>query len=307
MNNNSVSPSEHKANRNEAKNIIKLMIDSISIDNFLLAYQEKTGKDLLLDLYKSGLEESVSQIASNVSTNLNRWTGVSLNSDMRNALNSEDKKINTYIAEGLFNSIYHNGKESKLLPYYLLMINENNAQDIITKYQKNVSELRKNLEASSIQNLPFGEKIIENFAPNETLMKAVLDEFSWGEDKNMFIKNFLTRIFNSESTVPLNNEIMKLFSDKEIADFYRKDNSKYTSDIIEDLASHKTDTTKMIIDIKRLVNREEGVKENKVTLDGVFDTGIFQGLTGDCWLLAGLISIIEHPKMGKNTLSNSIL
>ena len=70
---------------------------------------------------------------------------------------------------------------------------------------------------------------------------------------------------------------------------YDRNKPTYYDDIIEDLSNNMNDSIKRKVDLKRLDNRLLSGQDR----DFVWTDKISQGSTGDCWLLAGIISILN--------------
>jgi len=103
---------------------------------------------------------------------------------------------------------------------------------------------------------------------------------------------------------------------KEIKDFTNSDEfmdlmtkycseGKYCEDILSDMKLHKNDPDRILVDFKRLKSRNTLKSENiEVTKpNGKIDIDFKQGNTGDCWLLAGVISLCKKEN-GKNKLES---
>ena len=95
-----------------------------------------------------------------------------------------------------------------------------------------IADLKKSL-------LNYVEKTGRRITIEYILIKDFNSDIESAKELAIFLKDLKCNInlipyndvTNTGYKKPTNNEIMKLFSDKEIADFYRNDNSKYTSDI----------------------------------------------------------------------------
>ena len=130
------------------------------------------------------------------------------------------------------------------------------------------------------------------------------------------VDNYENFIKHSYKTIT--EEIDKRFSDKEtklelynhiIEQLieYGKNYSIYNDDILNDIKSHPEDFEKLSIDIKRLTARNDSIgarRANDTESNGMIDQNFKQGKTGDCWLLSGIISIVnKNPdffKFSKN-------
>ena len=103
---------------------------------------------------------------------------------------------------------------------------------------------------------------------------------------------------------------------KEISDFTKSNEfmnlmtkycteGKYSEDILADMKLNRNNPDKILVDFKRLkarnVPRKEGTQVSKP--NGKIDIDFKQGRTGDCWLLAGVISLCKKAN-GKTNLES---
>ena len=79
---------------------------------------------------------------------------------------------------------------------------------------------------------------------------------------------------------------------------------RYIEDIRADMIVNKNNLEKLKVDIERLANRGQVKNTRTVSKpNGKIDIDSEQGSTGDCWLLAGLISMYKKPQ-GKELLES---
>lgn len=199
-----------------------------------------------------------------------------------------------YLAQQLFDDI--KGIESGKLSQHVKMINSENLKYVLTEYKTisghNNFEMKKNIEGflydmESIPGVNFDyetpENLAKKLAPIEGLLTAIQDE--WGlkqSERNKLIKQIIDISLNEKSP-----EVQKR--------------------IKRDISKHPQDYHKVEVDIYRAENTTGGDLRNpelkkerlETSKNKTFNGQIEQDLTGDCWLLAGLNSIIAKPKMLK--------
>ena len=203
--------------------------------------------------------------------------------------NAEPKDSGTYLAQKLFDDIQ--GLGSGKLPEHIQMINSNNLKYVLTEYRKlsgnNYQET--NIRISNINhilhnvnmNLSYEnkDKILKKLTPIEGLLTAIQGEFGLKQStRNSLIK-----------------QIVKVaLEDKDTGTKRR---------ISKDISQHPRDTYKVEVDLYRASNSADGDLRNpklnearlNSTKNKTFKGQVKQGKTGDCWLLAGLNSIIANP------------
>jgi len=85
------------------------------------------------------------------------------------------------------------------------------------------------------------------------------------------------------------------------------ENGGYTKDLVEDFNSHVDSWNKYTIDFTRLINRCHAGQNSTITgkPDGKIDTNnIHQEGTGDCWLLASILSATNKNQKGLEYINN---
>ena len=255
------------------KNVLK-RINKGNVYTVLYEYKQNYGTDLLDDIKNEiGLDKKIKE---------------KLLSHIKNAMKNsttQDEATGKYIAEVLANDIY--GCGSGKLEENIYLINKYNV-GAVAKYYYELA-IQKNIEAEKAftpQKIPFTDITLhpENLvAPIEGLIESIDMEFGLGEEKIDKLIKYITDCARQSG-------------------FITKDETYYTEDIRKDLSSHTKDKEKVEIDLRRLGNRE--IVENNTNFvepNGKIDSSFRQGLYGDCWLIAGIIAIIETPK-GKETL-----
>ena len=197
--------------------------------------------------------------------------------------------VSKYLADKISNDI--SGAGSGCLEEHIMMLNKDNVIGVLKHYTRPQilgADVTKILNLFKIEREDY-----EEWANMEPLICAVYNE--WGLD-NKTKEKLINHIINC---------VNKCHSSKYK---YMKVEAQY-SDIAHDLITNKNDSDKIRIDAKRLDNRIESSYDNIMHLDipsypnGKIDEDFSQNTTGDCWLLAGLISSIRKPA-GKKMLEN---
>ena len=240
-------------------------------------YQEKTGRELTTDINDEiGLSKSLrDKLINHVETLYCK--------------NAEPKDSGTYLAQKLFDDIQ--GLGSGKLPEHIQMINSNNLKYVLTEYRKlsgnNYQETNRRISNINYilhnvnMNLSYEnkEKILKKLTPIEGLLTAIQGEFGLKQS---------TR--NSLIT-----QIVKVSLEDKDSGTKRR--------ISKDISQHPRDTYKVEVDLYRASNSADGDLRNpklnearlNSTKNKTFKGQVKQGKTGDCWLLAGLNSIIANP------------
>lgn len=273
-----------------AKNLLGLPTNKPSISDNVLKrinfqnivetfekYQEKTGRVLTTDINDEiGLSKSLrDKLINHVETLYCK--------------NAEPKDSGTYLAQKLFDDIQ--GLGSGKLPEHIQMINSNNLKYVLTEYRKlsgnnyqetnrrisNINHILHNVNMNlSYENK---EKILKKLTPIEGLLTAIQGEFGLKQStRNSLIK-----------------QIVKVALEDKDSGTKRR--------ISKDISQHPRDTYKVEVDLYRASNSADGDLRNpklnearlNSTKNKTFKGQVKQGKTGDCWLLAGLNSIIANP------------
>lgn len=240
-------------------------------------YQEKTGRELTTDINDEiGLSKSLrDKLINHVETLYCK--------------NAEPKDSGTYLAQKLFDDIQ--GLGSGKLTEHIQMINSNNLKYVLTEYRKlsgnnyqetnrrisNINHILHNVNMNlSYENK---EKILKKLTPIEGLLTAIQGEFGLKQStRNSLIK-----------------QIVKVALEDKDSGTKRR--------ISKDISQHPRDTYKVEVDLYRASNSADGDLRNpklnearlNSTKNKTFKGQVKQGKTGDCWLLAGLNSIIANP------------
>lgn len=259
-----------------SENVLK-RITSENVLETLEKYREKTGRDLVTDIDDEiGLSKSLRDKLIN-------------HVDTLYCKNAKPKDSGKYLAKKLFDDIQ--GLGSGKLAEHVKMINPKNLKYVLTEYRNLTGD--KQVRAFQTYNELFylgkkiginlssvkGEEAVKKLAPLEGLLTAIQGEFGLKQStRNSLIK-----------------QIVKVaLEDKD---------SGTKSRISKDISRHPKDTYKVEVDLYRASNSADGdlrnPKLNEARLNTpknkTFKGQVKQGRTGDCWLLAGLNSIIANP------------
>ncbi len=293
------------------------LIDTITQKNvfeMVFDYQTKTGRDLLDDIQK---------IADNDKSKFGESFYV------QSSAGKMIKHIRECMAYegGLSNDSWLNDHSEEYITNRLIKDLEHGRTDLFKEDLKLVGINLDEEEKEDIIEL-FGnimvDKVLKKFQHKaDSLYKGSI------EDKGL-TKGILYTIAKSDSIKP--KEKADIILDtmtqlgyirdddirKEIADFTKSNEfmnlmtrycteGKYSKDILADMQLNRNNPDKILVDFKRLKSRNEEKKENaKVSRpNGKIDIDFKQGNTGDCWLLAGVISLCKKEN-GKAKLESLI-
>ncbi len=258
------------------ENVLK-RITYNNVDEILDKYKNKTGRDLMQDINEE----------------------IGLSKDTRDKLINHietlyckklpGKESGEYLAQKLFDDIQ--GLGSGKLAEHVKMIDSNNLKYVLAKYRALTHEKFQNTMNNNYKFTIFlseylgvytdTSKIAEDLAPIEGLLTAISDEWGLPQSKRKALI-------------------------KQIIDVSLKDKApEIKTRIKRDIKSHPNDNHKIEVDLYRAENSNSGDLRNtelkneklKTKENKTFSGQIKQGLTGDCWLLAGLNSIIAKPEM----------
>ena len=261
------------------------VLKRITYDNILETleeYQKKTGRSLTDDIDNEiGLPRTLRDTLINHIETLYTKAG-------------KPEETGKYLAQKLFDDIQ--GLGSGKLADHVKMINPQNLKYVLTEYKQltfhNLGETRKNVNKclSLLEYIPgvnFNYKTSENIAsklaPIEGLLTAIQGEIGLKQsERNKLIKQIVDTSLNDKAP-----EVQKR--------------------VKRDISQHPKDYHKVEVDIYRAENSKDGdlrnpeLKQQRIetSKNKSFNGQIKQGSTGDCWLLAGLNSIIAKPNMLK--------
>lgn len=265
------------------KSISSNVLKRINLDNVLETmkkYKELTGNELMQDIDDEiGLARNErSRLINHIETSYCKAAPA--------------KESGEYLAQKLFDDI--DGVGSGKLAQHVKMIDSRNLKYVLTRYreltahnnwetEQDMMDIRNNLRRIPGVKIDYdaGNGIVEKLAPIEGLLTAISNE--WGLKQNVrngLIKQIVDVALN-EKAPEVQTRIKRNISEhpedyhKVEVDLYRAENSKGGDMRNPELNKEKLETA-----------------ENKT-----FNGQTKQGSTGDCWLLAGLNSIIEKPQM----------
>lgn len=259
-----------------SENVLK-RITYDNVDEILENYKDKTGRDLVLDIDEEiGLSGSLrDKLVNHIETLYCKRASA--------------KESGEYLAKRIFDDI--DGLGSGKLSKHVQMINADNIKYVLTEYKNLSRNKHGEVRAESIN--------LSNMLYNITGIDYDISEVS---DKLFPIEGLLTAISEEQG---LKESVRKKLINQ-IVDVSLNDKApEVQSRIKRDIASHPNDNHKIEVDIYRAENSDAGdlrnpeLKKEKIDTKNnkTFSGQIKQGLTGDCWLLAGLNSIIAKPEM----------
>ena len=254
------------------KSLYKNVTKRITPDNVyevLNEYKRVTGNDLRDDI--------------RVEIGLKRKTRASIikhiENQMLNITKKQGDESGIYVANLLFDDIF--GPGSGNLKNDIKFINKHNVRQVVREYYNLSNEY--------------------NFSA-ETLVSAIDNE--WG--LNQKTKNYCINLIKKAASEikSYKEKINEVVTDNNESKVIYK--ALYVDDIANDVKKHSS-TQDLSIDMKRLGHRNEthGNFDNNIKPNGKIDGEFAQGNIGNCWLIAGLISIYDKP-VGREYL-NSLL
>lgn len=183
------------------------------------------------------------------------------------------------------------GPGSGNLEEHIMMINSENVIGVVKNYTR---PQIWGFDVTKILNF-FGitREDYEDWASMEPLICAIYNESGLSDNtKQKLVSHIITCVDNCHKSKHTYLDV-----------------PAHYSDIAHDLSANKKDSSKVKIDAKRLDNRIESSYENTLEQkkplipNGKIDKLFYQNTTGDCWLLAGLISAFRKP-LGRKRLED---
>ena len=198
-----------------------------------------------------------------------------------------------YLAQKMFDDI--NGLGSgNFNPYY---INQFNIEGILLRYRELASEKHERYASNPL--IP--DKITKKFAPDESLLQAIMGETSLSKEQRI---QYVMHIVENSSLISDEKAINEIISIGTSFILDNIDKNKYIDDIKTDMKLHEGNPKMLLVDLKRLFARNNCVEDRKVSKpNGKIDVNFRQGNTGDCWLVSGIVSCSYKPK-GKEALES---
>ena len=250
------------------------------VSEILGEYYKLTGNDLSDDIISEyGLGEERYNLALKVDKTFCKKTNWDISEDI----------VCKYLADKISKDI--SGPGSGNLIQHIMMLNKNNVIGVLKHYTR---PQILGVDVTKVLNFfKIDRDDYEDWATMEPLICAVYNEK--GLDNNTKEK--------------LVNHVIKCIGSCHSSKYTCLNIEAQYSDIAHDLITNKNDSNKVKIDAKRLDNRIESSYDNIMQLEepsypnGKVDEGFSQNTTGDCWLLAGIISVLRKPQ-GKKMLDN---
>lgn len=250
------------------------------ISDIIGAYSKLTGNDLADDIMSEyGLGNARYNLALKVDKTFCDKTNWDLSYDV----------VCKYLADKISKDI--SGPGSGNLIHHVMMLNKNNVIGVLKHYTRPQIlgvDVTKVLKIFKIDKDDY-----EDWATMEPLICAIYNESG----------------LDNKTKTKLVNHIIKCIGNCHSSKYTFMNVEAQYSDIAQDLNTNKNDSDKVKIDAKRLDNRIESSYDNIMQLDepsypnGEIDESFVQNTTGDCWLLAGIISSIRKP-LGKKMLED---
>ena len=291
-----------KLDKNEIEELVK-GIDDILIENGILNYYyDKTGKNLEEELYNNkNLRNSVyKELCYKIMGNRSQ----AVVNYIKNDIERNIKEKNTDDLKRDFNNLLSDYNLDRVLKAF---------KDGDNSEKMSPDKIAEEMGDSYVATL--SDEYLENKVEPAIGLISLIDKSKLPTDEK---KYFIGEL--------LSDKYQYIRSKQTIADVFNVDvnqyiKGRYTDDILSDMKEHKIDTNIVVptdqdiqiykTDLLRLFNRKHVNKitiKKRIELNGEFDSKIGQGRTGDCWLLAGLISIAEREKMnGESSILSNIV
>ena len=245
--------------------LIKEKVDYNNIGAVLFEFKDKTGIDLLADYFSQK---------------------DTANLEISNLLMQEILTPDCFP----FPDEYETKKKAELFSNYIELALESKDKDII--YQ--AFRLVDNTTVYDLINIYRNEKESEDIKVPMLPITTLIQELQ--------LKGYEDIVY--DKIVPCLQKAYLYESDPELAEFMLKEMPKlleaqikkgaYIDDIVSDMERNEGNIKNQLIDFKRAMTRNKPLHNTSVTKpNGRFDDSVEQGMIGDCWLLAGLMSIYK--------------
>ena len=259
-------------------------INPKNVYEILNDYKNKTGRDLLDDISNADTRDKKGLAKIRLLTEYFNPSRIlnKIREYMQNNIYAEKNSDINYIAQRLAENI--NNSDYKTLLEDLKLISVDTTS---TFASCSISEgvLNKFKELN-----PSGKDLFTELLDTDKLTN---------EEKANIIPSILfgMKIITDKKTYDL---ILAILNDNKFMTLLFENCDKYCEDIKADMILNKNNPEKLLIDLRRFVDRGEN-QENKLISrpNGKIDVDFEQGNTGDCWLLAGLIAICEKDECKK--------
>lgn len=205
------------------------------------------------------------------------------------------EKAGEYLAERLYNDIHGNDKSE--LAEHVKMINKRNLKYTLVAYRE------KSFYAhhDKIRDINITMNTIEQYLPKFITNKIRNYESS----KITPYQGLLEAI---AQTPNMSNKAKSKLITQIVNTGMEEENEFFVKQTKKEIAKHPSDMHKIEIDLYALENRAEDIGDLrnpelktgvKAKVNDEFDGPIKQDRTGDCWLLAGVNSILAKPELRK--------
>lgn len=292
------------------------LIDGITHRNaweVLYDYKNQTGRDLLDDIESIGAEDD-SEFFKQIPTFHNQLAVTNMLKHIKDVTQYDgtlnDSWLNnhaeSYIADKLVDDL-SDGKVDKFKEHLKFAgINLNSEE------KSTVFEVFGNTMIKKVL-LCFQDKAsVLHKDDNSNLTRGILytiaesDKIPEEERANILL-DIISQIRTLSNEPELTKEVYDFAQNEQFVDLIINNCTvgKYCEDIKADMILNKKNPEKLLIDFKRLEARNEVRNERSVVSkpNGKFDVDFKQGNTGDCWLLAGVISLAAKSA-GKTSLES---
>lgn len=199
--------------------------------------------------------------------------------------NSKDTEFKSqYISDCLVDDIYGVGTGD--LENHIKMITFDSVGEVLEAY-KNKTQRKAKPYNDFMLNLGVRMKkrheICKKLNIDENLVEGIVGKRSLSETKKMEIIDYLINCVTEKASLA----------------------NVYIGDISHDIDKNKTAPEKLNVDFLRALKRGSVQQTSCEAPNGRIDIPFKQGRTGDCWVLAGLISLDGKPEL-KKQLENQI-
>ena len=255
-------------------------IEPDEIESIILKYQAKYGENLL---------DAIDNMITIESGERNKLLDHLESLYVKNATNQV--WVGKYLADKL--TVYGDkfAGDSKRFEHYIKLITPENVHNILANYKKKTTfsnpvipeKLYNFVGLKKLKDYDFYRKYIQQCS---SVTEDIEANFAFNADKKKeLIEHVLTQLEIAE-----NSGLSR----------------QYTKDIRDDIRKNMDNGKHIMTESLRLHSRVTNFINKPTTkANGKFDSDFKQGGTGDCWLLAGLISIIKKPE-GKKALESLI-
>ena len=289
-------------------------VNCVNVIDILRDYTNKTGGSLLKDLNKNKLDFAYEHVMNNISMGL-KFT-------------EYQYELIGWVYDDITKGLADNDKERLDCAFEILdamddVIFSNLLIDFTNGYSLNSQKIADSMGENYLA--PMSDEYLENtIQPACGLIKMINQSKLPDKNKGIYISAVLSKIPESIFYTKRDAAIDVMTADLTPI---TKDKNRYVGDILDDINEHQRalqpyfdgmisgkipevcmfeeydknleDIRKYVVDMNRLGKRGRFLRLSSVNIyppNGIFDRSIMQGYTGDCWLLAGLISLVNHDQ-----------